>query len=303
MAAAGWRWRAWRDPRRRPGSLTRVAAVAVHQPGAATVMAPEGSSARPGVAVSRLTWLISELVASHSADAGTLFDRAAELVGRTFAGSCLIAVLVDGDAQIHPLGVFHDDDRRNTALHSSSDAMWSPVAGVAGDVLATGTPALLGPADVRSAARSSPWAAALFDPEQDAHGLVVVMRALGRHVGVMAVARSAAGGAYDASETRAVQLVGDTMGLAAQVIELSDDAQRLAGTAARVALVDGRLAELSARQREILRAVERGLSSREIAEALHLSPRTVEWHRARIIAKLGTSSRAELVAMARDLPS
>jgi DNA-binding CsgD family transcriptional regulator len=269
----------------------------------AIVMPPEGSTERADSAAGRLTWLVAELVASHDADAGALFDRAAELVGRTLAGSCVIAVLIDGDAKIHPLGVFHDDDRRNAALQGSSDVTWSPVAGVAAGVLASGAPVLLGPADIRSAARFSPWAATLLDDERDSYGLVVVMRALGRHVGVMAVVRSNRGSGYDASEIRAVQLAGDTLGLAAQVIELSDDVERLAGSAVPIPLLDRRLAELSARQREILRAVERGLSSREIAEELHLSPRTVEWHRARIIAKLGTSSRAELVALARDLPS
>ena len=58
--------------------------------------------------------------------------------------------------------------------------------------------------------------------------------------------------------------------------------------------------ELSRREQEVVGLVARGLSSREIAEQLWLSPRTVENHRLRAMRKLGVSSRAELVAHAFD---
>ncbi len=44
---------------------------------------------------------------------------------------------------------------------------------------------------------------------------------------------------------------------------------------------------LSEREQEIIRLVARGLVSKEVADQLGLSPRTVEKHRARILAKLG----------------
>jgi predicted ATPase/DNA-binding CsgD family transcriptional regulator len=53
---------------------------------------------------------------------------------------------------------------------------------------------------------------------------------------------------------------------------------------------------LSARQTEIATLVAAGKSSREIAEALSLSPRTVDTHVAAIFQKLGINSRVELVA-------
>jgi predicted ATPase/DNA-binding CsgD family transcriptional regulator len=53
---------------------------------------------------------------------------------------------------------------------------------------------------------------------------------------------------------------------------------------------------LSARQAEIAAMVARGKSSREIAEALFLSPRTVENHITAIFNKLGIRSRVELTA-------
>ncbi|MCR4266813.1 response regulator transcription factor [Nitratireductor sp. ZSWI3] len=54
------------------------------------------------------------------------------------------------------------------------------------------------------------------------------------------------------------------------------------------------LAALTAREREILDRVAEGYTTRQIAEGLGLSPRTVESHRAAIGAKLGTTSQAEL---------
>ncbi len=54
------------------------------------------------------------------------------------------------------------------------------------------------------------------------------------------------------------------------------------------------LAHLTPREREVLELVSRGFITRDIANGLGLSARTVESHRARIAAKLGTSSAAEM---------
>jgi two-component system response regulator NreC len=55
---------------------------------------------------------------------------------------------------------------------------------------------------------------------------------------------------------------------------------------------------LSAREVEVLRLIALGYTSVEVAGRLHLSPRTVETHRAHILGKLGLSTRAQLVAYA-----
>ena len=59
-------------------------------------------------------------------------------------------------------------------------------------------------------------------------------------------------------------------------------------------------ATLSPREQEIASLVAHGLSNRDIAEKLWLSPRTVENHRLRIMRKIGASSRAELVTYALE---
>jgi len=56
--------------------------------------------------------------------------------------------------------------------------------------------------------------------------------------------------------------------------------------------------QLTAREVEVLRLIALGHTSIEIAHKLHISPRTVETHRARIHRKLGLVTRAELVRYA-----
>jgi two-component system, NarL family, response regulator NreC len=55
---------------------------------------------------------------------------------------------------------------------------------------------------------------------------------------------------------------------------------------------------LTAREIDVLRRIGQGHTNREIAEALTLSVRTVESHRASILSKLGMHSRAELARYA-----
>ena len=58
------------------------------------------------------------------------------------------------------------------------------------------------------------------------------------------------------------------------------------------------LAELTARQREVMRLFAEGRTAREVGEILHISTRTAENHKARIMAVLGLSSSAELIRYA-----
>jgi len=53
--------------------------------------------------------------------------------------------------------------------------------------------------------------------------------------------------------------------------------------------------KLTQREVEVLRLIALGHTSVEIARKLHLSPRTIETHRAHIHKKLGLATRAELV--------
>ena len=55
---------------------------------------------------------------------------------------------------------------------------------------------------------------------------------------------------------------------------------------------------LTTREREVLHLASEGHSSREIAERLYISPRTVEVHRANMMRKLGLSTQIDLIRYA-----
>jgi DNA-binding NarL/FixJ family response regulator len=53
---------------------------------------------------------------------------------------------------------------------------------------------------------------------------------------------------------------------------------------------------LSTTETEIVELVVAGRSNKEVAQALHLSPKTVEWNLSKVYRKLGVHSRTELAA-------
>ena len=55
---------------------------------------------------------------------------------------------------------------------------------------------------------------------------------------------------------------------------------------------------LTRREKEVLRQIGHGKTSKQIAEALHLSVYTISNHRRHICKKLGLHSTAQLVAFA-----
>lgn len=59
-----------------------------------------------------------------------------------------------------------------------------------------------------------------------------------------------------------------------------------------------RVARLTAREQEVMRALARGLSNKEVASEIGISPRTVEVYRAAIMMKLQLQSFADLVRLA-----
>jgi DNA-binding NarL/FixJ family response regulator len=98
---------------------------------------------------------------------------------------------------------------------------------------------------------------------------------------------------------------------AAEVLNRETRAGKLDGEAVRcVLMVAGHqsphwqgIAGLSERETAVLRLLARGLSTRQIAEALVISPKTADHHIQHIYGKIGTSTRAgaTLFAMEHNL--
>jgi DNA-binding CsgD family transcriptional regulator len=63
---------------------------------------------------------------------------------------------------------------------------------------------------------------------------------------------------------------------------------------------DADLGGLTIQELRVARAVAAGLSNREVASQLYLSPKTVEYHLSSVFAKLGLSSRHQLAARIPD---
>jgi FixJ family two-component response regulator len=78
---------------------------------------------------------------------------------------------------------------------------------------------------------------------------------------------------------------------------LQRDQDNRAATTQRQDVKD-RVAQLTAREREVFEQLVDGKSTKQIAAAFALSPRTVEIHRSRVLEKMDVRSVAELVKLA-----
>ena len=119
------------------------------------------------------------------------------------------------------------------------------------------------------------------------------MRARGRILGQVEVLRRGDARPFTPAELRLIQAVADVIALG-----LEESAGRPGDGPADPDLPAPD--RLSRREREVLALLALGHTNREIAEQVHLSVRTVEWHRARIQSKLHVTGRAALAQIARE---
>jgi DNA-binding CsgD family transcriptional regulator len=114
------------------------------------------------------------------------------------------------------------------------------------------------------------------------------MRAHGRVVGQIVALRRGGSPPFVALELRLIGAVADVLGLGLAELPVAEPADGVPAPD-----------NLSPREREILALLALGHTNREIGEQTQLSVRTVEWHRARIQAKLRVTGRAALAQVAR----
>jgi two-component system response regulator DctR len=91
------------------------------------------------------------------------------------------------------------------------------------------------------------------------------------------------------SDNALVDRIEQALALSAQVLEKRSHKARL----------QNRLAELTERERDVMRLVVEGLANKLIADQLDISVRTVEVHRARVFDKMDVRSAVELANLLR----
>jgi DNA-binding NarL/FixJ family response regulator len=118
-------------------------------------------------------------------------------------------------------------------------------------------------------------------------------------------ALSAGASGFLLKRTRPEELIGAIHTIAAGDSLLSPSVtsrviEQMAGLPAPDAARDPRLEELTAREREVLEHVARGMSNAEIAAALVIEESTVKTHVKRILAKLDARDRVQAVIFAYE---
>lgn len=81
----------------------------------------------------------------------------------------------------------------------------------------------------------------------------------------------------------------------AKLQECAKEAAAISETRARQAAARSVLARLSERERQVLDLLANGLSNKEMARTMAISPRTVEIHRMKMMGKIGATSSAHAV--------
>lgn len=120
---------------------------------------------------------------------------------------------------------------------------------------------------------------------------------------IMLTAHGDAASARNALKAGAVDFiekpVDDTVLLAA-IEHAAAEAEAADAVAARRAETERRLARLTPREREVLAMVVDGRHNREVAQALGISPRTVEVYKARLMDKLDVERLPDLIRLALE---
>jgi FixJ family two-component response regulator len=94
---------------------------------------------------------------------------------------------------------------------------------------------------------------------------------------------------------------GDVLLVAVREALTQDEQRRIQKTRHRE--LESRYGNLTPREQEVMKEVVGGRLNKQIAADLGMAERTVKWHRAQMMEKMGVASLAELLNVARELNS
>ena len=229
------------------------------------------------------------ILAAETQNYDTFLDRAAELIAIHLHGGCVIG-LADEAGALHPLAVFHEHDEAREALGALTGKVFTPLQEIEDTVLDEGRGRRLEMLPEVFVER--PGIARYIEITGHRSAVVVPLRVRSRSIGVL---WTSAERELDDDDVNFLEIIGTRVALAVDLARFAEGDQ----TGKRPTEA-GPASELTAREREILALVAEGMTSREVADHLVVSVRTVEWHRGRIQSKLGVAGRAALTQVARE---
>ena len=231
-----------------------------------------------------------------------MMDAVAAIFCGEADGACVIGLPDLGRGTLYPVGVYaRDSDRRGRLMGAGARLSW-PVGERGARVLEDGNTRVEQPAAMPPYPDAQPWPIVL-----DGLGPHALMLAAipyhGANIGVVSVLRPLPGPKYTRQDRRTAEKIAAVLGLALDELHLTgvQTGEHAAVGTRQAGVGDVQVPGLTVRECQVIELVADGFTSREIGLRLHLSTRTIESHRSRLLLKLGHPTRPELVSFGRAL--
>lgn len=231
------------------------------------------------------------LIRDESSAYDTLMERSAEAIAEHYDGGVVLCLLSDSRDIVHPIGAHHPNPDARRELEAFVGEPMAVLPELEGTVIETGRPRL-----VRLRAEDfvpRPGVVRFMDVSGVSYGAIVALRARHEVTGLLWLASQAA---LDEDDLRFLGEVAGRIGLLVEFMRVATGDVEPDNRAP----APGPASVLTERERDVLGLLATGMTSREVADRLVLSVRTVEWHRGRIQAKMGVSGRAALTRIANE---